>query len=167
MVQWLRLRDWGAGGAGRITAQASRFHMLKLRVHIPNLKTWHSQVSKYISFKKGKQGASLVVLWTRVHLPMQGRWVQALVQEISQAEGQLSPCNRTAEPACRNCGGPCAWSLCSAAREAAAMRGPCTATRGPCTATRGPCTATKSSPHSPQLEKVFEDPARPKIKISK
>ena len=45
------------------------------------------------------------------------------------------------------------WSLCSATREAAIVR--------------GPYTAMKSGPHLPQLEKALartEDPAQPKIK---
>ena len=48
------------------------------------------------------------------------------------------------------------WSLCSATREAAIVR--------------GPCTAMKSGPHSPQLEKALarnEDPTQLKINKNK
>ena len=48
------------------------------------------------------------------------------------------------------------WSLCSAAREAATVR--------------GPCTAMKSGPHSPQLERAHARKRRPntaKNKINK
>ena len=34
--------------------------------------------------------------WLRIHLPMQGTWVQALVREDPTAE-QLSPCATTTE----------------------------------------------------------------------
>ena len=36
------------------------------------------------------QGASLVVQWLRIHLPVQGTWVQSLVQEDAICHGQLS-----------------------------------------------------------------------------
>ena len=52
------------------------------------------------------------------------------------------------------------WSLCSATREAAIVKGPRTAMKG------GPRTAMKSGPRSPQLEKALartEDPIQPKI----
>ena len=41
----------------------------------------------------------------------------------------------------------CIWSLCSATREAAIVR--------------GPCTAMKSGPHLPQLEKALAQKRRP------
>ena len=34
-----------------------------------------------IHYKNQQLGASLVAQWLRIHLPMQGTWVQALVQE--------------------------------------------------------------------------------------
>ena len=47
----------------------------------------------------------------------------------------------------------CVWSLCSATREAAIVR--------------GPCTAMKSGPHSPQLEKALAQQRRPNTAINK
>ena len=44
------------------------------------------------------------------------------------------------------------WSLCSATREAAIVR--------------GPCTAMKSGPHLPQLEKTLAQKRRPNIAIN-
>ena len=72
----------------------------------------------YIS--KVKIGASLVAQWLRIRLPMQGTRVRALVWE---------------DPTCRGATGPRepqllslrVWSLCSATREAAILRGPRTA----------------------------------------
>ena len=74
--------------------------------------------------------------WLRVCLPMQGTWVRALVWE---------------DPTCRGATGPWArepqlltlrvWSLCSATREAATVR--------------GLRTSMKSGPHSLQLEKAL------------
>ena len=46
----------------------------------------------------------------------------------------------------------CVWSLCSATREAAIVR--------------GPCTAMKSGPRSPQLEKVLAQKRRPNTAIN-
>ena len=47
----------------------------------------------------------------------------------------------------------CVWSLCSATREAAIVR--------------GPRTAMKSGPHLPQLEKVLAQKRRPNTAINK
>ena len=47
----------------------------------------------------------------------------------------------------------CVWSLCSATREAAIVR--------------GPCTAMKSGPHLPQLEKALAQKRRPNTAINK
>ena len=52
------------------------------------------------------------------------------------------------------------WSLCSATREAAVVRGPRTAMKS------GPHTTMKSGPHLPQLEKALartKDSTQPKI----
>ena len=43
--------------------------------------------------------ASLVVQWLRIRLPMQGTWVQALVQEDPTCREQLSLCATATEPA--------------------------------------------------------------------
>ena len=59
---------------------------------------------------------SLVVQWLRIHLPMQGTWVQSLVRKIPYALEQLSHCAASTEPDC--------WSPYSAAGEAGAVRGP-------------------------------------------
>ena len=42
---------------------------------------------------------SLVVQWLRIHLPVQGSWVQFLVQEIPHGVGQLGLCTTAIEPA--------------------------------------------------------------------
>ena len=49
----------------------------------------------------------------------------------------------------------CVWSLCSATREAAMVRGPRAAM------VRGPRTAMKSGPRLPQLEKALAQKRRP------
>ena len=46
-------------------------------------------------YKEGKEGTSLVAQWLRIHLPMQGTWVQALVREDPT-------CHRATKPARRN-----------------------------------------------------------------
>ena len=39
-----------------------------------------------------------MIQWLRIHLPMQGTWVQSLVRE--QATGQRSLCATATEPVC-------------------------------------------------------------------
>ena len=43
------------------------------------------------SVTKFKRGASLVAQWLRIHLTMQGTWVQALVQEDPTCCGAAKP----------------------------------------------------------------------------
>uniref|UniRef100_A0A8C6AMS2 Zinc finger CCHC-type containing 14 n=1 Tax=Monodon monoceros TaxID=40151 RepID=A0A8C6AMS2_MONMO len=87
------------------------------------------------SFEKStRRGASLVAQWLRIRLPMQGTWVRALVWE----DPTLPRSNWACEPQLLSLR---VWSLCSATREAATVR--------------GPRTAMKSGPRLPQLEKAF------------
>ena len=44
-----------------------------------------------IEFLKVKEGASLVAQWLRIHMPMQGTWVRALVQEDPTCCGAAKP----------------------------------------------------------------------------
>ena len=49
----------------------------------------------HVDLQRGKQnfmkGASLVVQWLRIHLPMQGTWVQALAREDPTCCGATEP----------------------------------------------------------------------------
>ena len=81
--------------------------------------------------------ASLVVQRLRIRLPMQGTWVWALVREDSTCHGATKPMRHNywacaLEPASHNYWSPCAYSPCSATREATAMRSPCTTTKIQC-----------------------------------
>ena len=67
--------------------------------------------------------------------------------KIPHAAERQSPWATTTEPTRHNYLGSCAWSLCSATREATAMR--------------GPCTAARSGPRSSQLEKARTQRRRP------
>ena len=79
-------------------------------------------------------GASLVAQWLRIRLPMQGTRVRALVWE-----DPYTPRSSWArEPQLLSLR---VWSLCSATREAAMVR--------------GPRTAMKSGPRLLQLEKAL------------
>ena len=87
----------------------------------------------FLLVPKYRGGASLVVQWLRIRLPMQGTRVPALVCE---------------DPTCRGATGPvshnywaCASGACAPQQEA--------------TTVRGPRTAMKSGPHLPQLEKTL------------
>ena len=102
--------------------------------------------------KTDAPGTSLVVQWLRIHLPMQGTRVQALVREDPTSRGATKPVHHNywafaLEPSSHNYWSPHAWSPCSATREATTMR--------------SPRTATKSSPRSPQLEKARAQQRRP------
>ena len=101
--------------------------------------------SNFISYRKHISGASLVVQWLRIRLPMQGTRVRALVREDPTCCGAARPVRHNywacapqlLKPARHNYWSLRAWSPCSTAREA--------------TAVRSLHTATKNSPHSPQL----------------
>ena len=94
----------------------------------------------------GRSGASLVVQWLRICLPMQGTRVRALVWEDPTCPGATRPVSH-------NLLSLRVWSLCSATREA--------------TTVRGPRTAMKSGPHLPQLEKALAQKRRPNTAINK
>ena len=73
-------------------------------------------------FLKKKMGTHL---WLRIHLSIcRGHVFEPWSGKISHAAKQLSPCSTTTEPACCNYRSPSAYSPCSAAREATAMRSP-------------------------------------------
>ena len=91
------------------------------------------------------EGASLAVQWLRIHLPMQGTWVQALVQEDPTCRRATKPMHHnywacTLEPTSHNY-----WAHAPQLLKPAC---PCSATRE-ATTMRSPHTATKSSPRSP------------------
>ena len=92
--------------------------------------------------------------WLRIHLPMQGTWVQSRVREDPTCCGATKPMRHNywayalepvshnywacmpqllkparLEPTSHNYWSPWAWSPCSATREATSMRSPCTATK--------------------------------------
>ena len=97
--------------------------------------------------------AFLVAQRLRIHLPMQGTQVQALVHEDPTCRRATKPMHHNywvyaLEPASHSY-----WSPRSATREA--------------TATRIPRTATKSSSRWPQLEKAHAQQWRPNAAINK
>ena len=91
--------------------------------------------------------------WQRIYLPMQEMWVQFLVREDPTC-GATKPvypnyCACALEPGSYNHGSPSV--LDPTAREATAVRSPCTA---------------KNSPCSPQLEKACTQQQRPSTIIN-
>ena len=72
--------------------------------------------------------------WLRICLPMQGTWVRALVWEDPTCHGATKPVSLQLLSLR-------VWSLCSATREEAIVR--------------GPRTTMKSGPLSPKLEKAL------------
>ena len=90
-------------------------------------------------------GASLAAQWLRICLPIQGIRVRALVWEDPTCRGATRPMSQSLSLR--------VWSLCSATREAAIVR--------------GPRTAMKSGPHLPQLEKALAQKRRPNTAIKK
>ena len=57
----------------------------------PRKKTFFWKPEKRVCFKKKGPEASLVAQWLRIRLPMQGIWVQALVQEDPTCHGATKP----------------------------------------------------------------------------
>ena len=101
---------------------------------------FHPQV-----FKRYHSRASLVAQWLRICLPMQGTRVRALVWEDPTCHGATRP--RESQLLSLR-----VWSLCSATKEVATVR--------------GPRTAMKSGPRLPQLEKALAQKRRPNTAIS-
>ena len=50
-----------------------------------------SEIESVILKKPKNSRASLAAQWLRIHLPMQGTWVQALVQEDPTCRGATKP----------------------------------------------------------------------------
>ena len=105
-----------------------------------------------LGFVKSLLRTSVVAQWLRIHLPMQGTRIRALLWEDPTCCGATKPVRhnywvRALEPTCHTYWSPSAQSPCSATREATAMR--------------IPRTARKSSPRSPQLEKARMQQRRP------
>ena len=113
----------------------------------------------HLIIKTIQQGTSPVAQWLRIHLPMQGTWVQSLVWEDPTWHGATKPmCHNywvcALEPVSHSYWAhvpqllkPVCLGLCSTTREATAMR--------------SLCTTTKSSPCSPQQEKARTQQWRP------
>ena len=110
-------------------------------------KTWCIKLglSRFVTLKAKEYQTSLVVQWIRIHLLMKETRVQAVVQEDPTCHGATKPMR----PNCWACAlglSSCGcwacvpqllklsvWSLCSATRDAAAVRSPHTATKSsPC-----------------------------------
>ena len=94
--------QWGSG---------QRWHPVRRRLFVVGVET---------VLKISKLRASLVVQWLRIHLAMQGIWVQSVIRE---------------DPACRRATQPMHYnyraklqSPCSETREVTALRSPRTAT---------------------------------------
>ena len=55
-------------------------------------------MGKKMALKNMKKGASLVVQWLRIRLPMQGTVFEPWSGKIPHAAEQLSPCATTTKP---------------------------------------------------------------------
>ena len=111
----------------------------------------------WLSFLLG--GTSLVAQWLRIHLPMQGTWVSALVWEDPTCRGTTKPvCHNywacALEPKSHNC-----WACVPQLLKPACLE-PMLHKRE-ATTMRSPRTATKSSPCESQLEKAHAQQWRP------
>lgn len=74
---------------------------------------WHLEKASHGDYikKKNQLQTSLVVHWLRIHLPMQGTWIQFLLWEDSTYHGAT-------KPVCPNCWAHTLEPLCSVTREA-------------------------------------------------
>ena len=52
---------------------------------------WYIHRMEYYLTTKRNEETSLVAQWLRIHRPMQGTWVQALVQEDPTCHGSTRP----------------------------------------------------------------------------
>ena len=82
MCQWFsRCGTWSIGI--RITWKPVR---IRIQIFGP-----HSGLTESEILRMGPSRASLVVQWLRIHLPMQGTWVRALVREDPIRRGATKP----------------------------------------------------------------------------
>ena len=65
VFQWLRLHGLSGGGPGPIPGQGTRLHRPQLNIMHAAAKTWHSQISKYLS---REDCSSLKARWTSNNL---------------------------------------------------------------------------------------------------
>ena len=105
---------------------------------------------------KQNEGTSLVAQWLRIHLPMQGTRVRALVREDPTCRGATKPVSHnywacTLEPACHNY-----WALVLRAGAPQQEKPPQWEARA-LQWRAAPLAATRESPRS------SEDPVQPKI----
>ena len=77
----------------------SEWLRMKLQMKIYQSIENKKKVKDMISISE-KNFQTPLVQWLRIHLPMQGTWVQSLVQgdATSWGWGELSPCTSTTEP---------------------------------------------------------------------
>ena len=76
----------------------------------------------YAFIKTYRAGASLVAQWLRIHLPMQGTWVRALVREDPTCQGTTKPCAPQLLSLCSRAPKPQLLSPCVTTTEARASR---------------------------------------------
>ena len=87
---------------------------------------------------------SLVVLWLRIHLPIQGTWVLSLVQEDPTCPGATKPKRPNTEALAP-------YSLCSATGEVTARRSSATRVAPTCH-NQGKTTCSNEHPAQPKNE---------------
>ena len=69
-----------------------------LPIHARDLQTHTNSMDHF----KDALWISLMVQWLRIHLPVQGTWIQSLIQEDSTSQGATKPMHHTTEPKSRN-----------------------------------------------------------------
>ena len=93
-----RLKEFG-GKQSCFKGFSAGAHMVSFELYSINL-VW-TEATIDAEWQQG--GTSLAVQWLKIHLPMQGMWVQSLVGELrSHIPGATNLCAATAEPACCN-----------------------------------------------------------------
>ena len=107
-----------------------------------------------IRWKRTQLWASLVAQWLRIHLPMQGTRVRALVQEDPTCRGATKPVRHNywawaLEPVSHNY-----WARAPQLLKPMHLEPMLCNKRSHCNEKQTHRTVTKSSPHSPQLQKA-------------
>ena len=124
-------RDGGAWWAAVSGAAQSQTRLRRLSSSSSSKETeyyiistiWHLEKASHGDYKKKNQlQTSLVVHWLRIHLPMQGTWIQFLFWEDATYHGAT-------KPVCPNYWVHTLEPLCSVTREATTVRSRCTGTR--------------------------------------
>ena len=148
MCTWNILQDWPHAGPQRALVNLRKLKSLS------SIFSDHNAMRSEVNYKTKTVGNSLVAQWIRTRMPMQGTWVQALVQEDPTCHGATKPTYHNYWACALELTSHNYWACVQQLLKPMHIE-PMLHNK------RSPHTTTKSSPHLPQLEKARVQQRRP------